>query len=682
MFGSSITIRLAISKQASKVNSWFARTAAVLFALISSFAGAATIGPGYSGMWYDPARSGEGLQLDILDADKAVVYWFTYDDSGKQRWLFGTGQIVRDASGDSIRFAELDVTHGGKFGQGFKPADVAYAPVGNVSLTFGDCNTGTFKYTAYGQSQTLPIQRLTQTMGAGCQSINGVPGEPVQAYAGQSGNWYDTAHSGEGFDLHWVSNNQAIVSWYTYDTQGNQVWLMGVGSPQNGSIVFDHLFSTSGPKFGAAFDPTKYQEHDWGSLTMTLNCESGTAHYVSTQAGFGSGDFTLTRLTALQQPACPYVAPKFSDLYSVMWDELPIQAGTPIYPNATFVDSIAADGTVAGRHSDNLVLWHPDTRTWEEIPRDLRNQAPVFISPDGLSVIATDATNSAARQTLLWQRSTNWQALVGNAFSASDVGGVSKSFQFIAGEGQNGNEPYQAWIRTIDGAQQVLPVPDGFIDAGAGLVSNDGKVVIGGATRSFTFVGDWPVVDAAAIRWVDGEAPTILHSQAGDELVGASDCNADCSIIYGNRINKAVNPSQSDGTPWFLKSDGTFGNLGALSDGYSTSAYGAAGVYSVTSTTSDGSIAVGNYIAIKYLDYPVLEIYATRAFIWTQASGMVSVRTLASELGIGDDDWQEIDTVRLSPDGLHVLLGGFHDGSDLSRSRAVVLHLTPKASPN
>jgi hypothetical protein len=328
---------------------WCVPCLAILaFALFPVLAGAATIGSGYSGMWYDPARNGEGLQLEILDSNRATVYWFTYDDQGDQRWFGGIGQITHDAAGDSIQFPQMYVTQGGKFGPGFNPDDVKFQTVGSVSLTFGDCNTGTFKYTAFGQSQTLPVQRLTQTMGAGCQSINGVPGEPVQAYAGQSGNWYDTSHNGEGFDLQWMSNGQAIVSWYTYDTQGNQAWVMGVGSQQNGAIVFDNLFTTSGPKFGTAFDTTQYQEKAWGTLTLTLNCNGGTAHYASTQPGFGSGDFTLTRLTALQKPACPYVQPKFSDLYSVTWVEIPVPLFTLPNPNIIAAQSIAEDGTIAG----------------------------------------------------------------------------------------------------------------------------------------------------------------------------------------------------------------------------------------------------------------------------------------------------------------------------------------------
>src|SRR5262249_5104673 len=262
-------------------------------------------------MWYDPARSGEGLQLEILSTDAALVEWYTYDEQGKQRWLQGIGQIVHGAAGDSIEFSQLYVTQGGHFGPNFNPADVHHQIVGDATLTFSDCDNGTFHYDAFSQSQTLPVIRLTQTMGAGCMPLNGVPGQPVMTYAGQSGSWYDVSHSGEGFALQWMSRNLAIVTWYTYDTSGNQVWLLGIGAQQSdGSIVFEQMSRRHGPRFGAAYDPAAFQAEDWGSLTLQLDCNGGTAHYASNQSEFGSGDLTLTRLTKLKQPDCPTVTPK------------------------------------------------------------------------------------------------------------------------------------------------------------------------------------------------------------------------------------------------------------------------------------------------------------------------------------------------------------------------------------
>lgn len=637
-----------------------ALVAALVALLKASVVGAVTVGSGFSAMWFDPARNGEGLQLEILDSDHALVEWFTYNEQGGQRWFQGVGQIVHGSSGDSIQFSQMYVTHGGHFGPTFNPADVQIQPAGDATLTFSDCNTGTFHYGAFGQSQTLPIQRLTQTMGAGCTPINGVPGQPVMAYAGQSGSWFDVSHNGEGFELQWLTNNQALAIWYTYDTSGNQVWLEGVGGEQNGAIVFAQMARTHGPHFGTAYNPVSFQAEDWGTLTLQLDCNQGTAHYASIQPEFGSGDLTLTRLTKLEQPACPTVKPKFSDLYDITWNELPIEFGTPQNPNYLSAESIADDGTVAGRRNGHLVLWHPATQTWEDVPREIE-AAPVDISPDGSAVIATDNLNFVDFNTppdvhtLLWKRSTDWQALPG--LNLSMYSAVSHNFKYVVGTGRDTwDGANQAWIQEIDGVQRLLPLSEAISFAAPSLVSNDGNTILGATLR---FQGDWPV--GVGIRWDNGGEPTILHNPNGEELAVPTACDANCNIMFG--------PGRQ---AWYLKSDGAFGYLGALPDAPIPNSY------VITDATPDGSLVVGGYLAYQYLDYPDVA-YASRAFIWTEATGIVSVRSLVNELGIGDDDWHEIDAVRVSPDGRRILLGGYRD-LDLSQARAVVLQLVPKSA--
>jgi hypothetical protein len=631
----------------------------------ATLAGAATIGSGYSGMWYDPARSGEGLQLEILSPDVALIEWYTYDAQGKQRWIQGVGNIA----GDSIQFPQVYTTQGGKFGAAFNPDDVKITVVGNLSLTFGDCNTGTFKYTAFGQSQTLPIQRLTQTMGAGCAPINGVPGEPAMSYAGQSGSWYNTTRSGEGFDLQWLSNGAAIVTWYTYDANGNQVWLLGVGRQQDGAIVFDQMAITNGPKFGAAYDKAALQQSDWGSLTLTLDCNGGAAHYASKLTAFGSGDLTLTRLTQLQKPACPYVAPKFSDLYSVTWDEIPIEMGTPANPNYISAESIAEDGTVAGRGGDGLMLWHPDTKVWEDVPLQLQ-PTPVAISPDGTTVIATEEESDSSVHTVMWQRSIGWQRLPGDVLSQSGYSAVSHNFQYVAGTGVDASGHFPAWVLLMGSVQKLLQITTAIPAGTPVAVSNNGNTIVGATLR---FINGWPI--PVAIRWDNGGAPTIMKNSSGQELTVASACDADCSIVFGAGLYNSTDPHL--GSAWLSKNDGTFEYFSQVPDAL------APGRYSVLDTTPDGSIVVGAYqTSPPVVSYPAATV--TRAYIWTEATGTVSVRSLVSELGIGDDDWDEITTVRISPDGLKILLGGLHrlDFYPVGYSRAVVLHLVPKSDSN
>jgi hypothetical protein len=639
---------------------------------LSLQASAATIGAGYSGMWFDPDRSGEGLQLEILDSNTALVEWFTYDEEGGQRWVQGIGQIIHSSNGDSIQFSQVYDTHGGIFGPNFDPESVSHTFRGNLALSFSDCNTGSFHYSAYGQSQTLPIVRLTLTMGGGCGPINGVPGQPIEPYAGQSGSWYDTSHSGEGFELQWLNVNQALVVWYTYDLLGNQIWLLGLGTEQNGAIVFNELSQTSGPHFGVGYDVKNYAVKTWGSLSLQIDCAKGTAHYDSIIPGYGSGDLNLTRLTSLAQPGCPAAPAKFTDLYDVAWEEIPVPVGTPSDEMFLVAYSIASDGTIAARRDDHLTLWHPEIQSWEDIPRDIA-AVPVYISPDGSTVAATDAIpvdQSQPLHTLLWRRATDWQPLSGDAVSRSVMYSVSKNFKYLAGNGHNEGGQDQVWVRATDGSQVILPYSD---DLPAGIpiaVSNDGTQTVGVALRFD--VPDFP--QPVAARWSATASPTVLHSDAGEELAVASACNSDCSLVFGAGLfmYDPTHPHPSE--PWYLKSDGTFGYFGPAAD-----APVASRSYGVGDATADGSMVVGSYAAYADVNQPDLGT-ALRPFIWTQVTGLVSLRSLISELGIGDDDWETVYSLRLSPDGLSILIPGAHiqQAGQLLHSRVVVLHLTQK----
>ena len=55
-------------------------------------AAAPVIDARYSGNWYDPARNGEGVALEILDTQTALMYFFTYPTAGRtnaeQAWEY------------------------------------------------------------------------------------------------------------------------------------------------------------------------------------------------------------------------------------------------------------------------------------------------------------------------------------------------------------------------------------------------------------------------------------------------------------------------------------------------------------------------------------------------------------------------------------------------------------------
>jgi len=384
---------------------------------------------------------------------------------------------------------------------------------------------------------------------------------------------------------------------------------------------------------------------------------AATGALAATDAG---SDSAQSRRAAPMQSAA---APSLSDLYSVAWEEIPMPESTPANPHLVTPTSIANDGTIAGMDADGMLFWHPDTRTWEQVPRTLA-LAPVIISPDGSSALATGAPHAQPESTnvLTWNLATDWQALAGSDADQSTVYNVSRNFRFAVGAGGHLGEPSQAWVWDVDGGtQQLLSTPDSAFNASASAVSEDGRVVVGNETR-FPQGGDWP--ESVAIRWVDGGPPTILRDPDGHELYGATACNADCSIIFGSGDIFSA-PS------WFLKSNGEFGSFGTLPDGEVVPYQ-----YYVGDASADGSLVAGIYSAKADPDNPYSNAYAYMPFLWTPATGLVSLRSLGIEV-----DWGDFLALRFSPDARHLLIGPALDPWDeRTRNWAVVVHLTPKAS--
>jgi hypothetical protein len=92
--------------------------------------------------------------------------------------------------------------------------------------------------------------------------------------------------------------------------------------------------------------------------------------------------------------------------------------------------------------------------------------------------------------------------------------------------------------------------------------------------------------------------------------------------------------------------------------------------------SEDGSIVIGSYAVVV----PEGRLRG-RSFLWTQATGIVSILGIAEELGIGDDNWRSITPYSITSDGLRILLTGSEPRSlgRPTQGRTVVLELTPKS---
>ncbi|MCB1567098.1 MAG: intradiol ring-cleavage dioxygenase [Xanthomonadales bacterium] len=262
---------------------------------------------GLTGIWYNPATSGQGLLFeafpDLLGEGIGLILggWFTFDTSAggveAQRWFSLSGELLdgKNASAVTIyrnvggRFDEPPIT----FGQA----------VGSGSIQFDDCDTARFDYNLDdGQSGSIPLVRITSNLT--CSSDGTSVGS---ADAGYSGAWYDPNTSGQGFLVELNPASEiAFLSWYTYAPDAasdagpeTQRWFTGQAAFASGErdITFT-LYQTTGGVFDAE-DPVATVAV--GSAVLSFgSCTTASFNYqfsLGEMAG-RSGTIHLGRATA------------------------------------------------------------------------------------------------------------------------------------------------------------------------------------------------------------------------------------------------------------------------------------------------------------------------------------------------------------------------------------------------
>lgn len=175
---------------------------------------------------------------------------------------------------------------------------------------------------------------------------------PFVAKTGLTGAWYNPARDGEGFLIEMLSGDRALVTWFTYDPNGEQMWLIGTGTVSDNVVTVARLERTSGPVFGAAFDPDLVVRSNWGSVALTFeDCDSGRVDYAG-PADFGSGRIALTRLTALRHAPCD--------------DRRSFRLGFTAFPHEASSAGVDEAFRIIEEDGDLLVLHQDDGLPWPE----------------------------------------------------------------------------------------------------------------------------------------------------------------------------------------------------------------------------------------------------------------------------------------------------------------------------
>ena len=261
------------------------------------------VGEAHSAAFFNPSRDGEGNYVEILNENQALVYTFSYRPDGSgPAWFLGVGDI----EGGSIVIDDLLRPIGAEFGAGFDSGDISYDPAGSMSMGFVDCpssgNGGTVNYSG---SEALGYEALL-SRAARLSEIIACDGSRNEN-AHRSGSFFDTQRDGEGIVVEWLNGGLVLVIMFTYDLEGDQFWILGIGTPDGDSVTMEAMYPATPTSWGSGFNPDEIRLESWGTFTLEWDeeCDSVAFSYTSTVPGYGSANRSYSRLTGLAGLDCP-----------------------------------------------------------------------------------------------------------------------------------------------------------------------------------------------------------------------------------------------------------------------------------------------------------------------------------------------------------------------------------------
>lgn len=258
-----------------------------------------------SGLWYDPARAGEGYLIEALPDNRVTVTAFTFPAlgvSGDQAWFTGVGRVIDNA----IVVDRFEGRRNGSFGAIFDPAALLTTRLGRFDAVLSDCGVGEQRVQAIApyESSRRSLQRLTRIGAARCPNQAAPPA--VSPFARWSGAWFEADKPGRGLFLEVQDDGRAFMVWFTFRPDGEPAWMIGEGRAVGAELEFSALTRPVGTRYGSAFNVADVRLEPWGSARLSGNgCGNLAIDYDAVQPGYGKSRIQFTRLTTPLGAGCP-----------------------------------------------------------------------------------------------------------------------------------------------------------------------------------------------------------------------------------------------------------------------------------------------------------------------------------------------------------------------------------------
>jgi murein DD-endopeptidase MepM/ murein hydrolase activator NlpD len=129
--------------------------------------GAALTDAAWSGLWYDPAKDGEGYNLLVTPAGR-ILYFYGFKSNGSRLWLISDVMTDSLAVGSSVETTVYEATQG--IFAAPVPSGESLVPWGTAKISLIDCNAITIVLTGSDGSKTSQTVRLAGIIGLSCTS--------------------------------------------------------------------------------------------------------------------------------------------------------------------------------------------------------------------------------------------------------------------------------------------------------------------------------------------------------------------------------------------------------------------------------------------------------------------------------------------------------------------------------
>ncbi len=184
-----------------------------------------------TGLWFNPQRSGHGIDVHIA-GDRLFMIWYTYNDDGTPTWYLASGVYQENWQADLLTFSWDKTTRTAS-------SEVA----GQVNLDFTDAKNALFSWNINGREGSEPFSYLN------------VSNQPTTKQL--TGSFYNPSDSGWGISVN-TKGDAIVMIMYYYDENGGPRWSLGnTSNNETGQIT---LLSYTGFCPDCEFGQTTNQE--------------------------------------------------------------------------------------------------------------------------------------------------------------------------------------------------------------------------------------------------------------------------------------------------------------------------------------------------------------------------------------------------------------------------------------